>query len=426
MTNYTFKRRLFLFCSVESSFRFLGMILIWFLLCWPGSAAAEEIDLSQALEKFYQNNYDILISRFEIDKSQADLVGAKLWPNPTFSVNYTGLDLQTPPVANDNTQLTFRLDQLFELGGKRGHRTNQAQETLEASKLGHKDTIRTLLTGFYTFFFNLKLDSLNVELSQDELKRYDRSLTVAEKRFNAGHMSLVDYTKIKIGRIDLENNLTTTETQLKNDQEQFRFLIGSPKIVTPIVPVNENLPVYGEDLLIPRALENRYDLLALQKQLKAAEFGQALAKAGRIPDLTVGAEYETFGAGSSPGIGLGISIPIPFFNRNQGDILRKKAEYQQLELQIQKLKKQIEVDIRQALNNFSQSLRVLEAYKGRKSEMTDLLERSEKAFALGGVTVLDWLDTQKTYRDFMNKFNQALVQSNLNERLIKIYTGELK
>jgi outer membrane protein, heavy metal efflux system len=426
MIHNTFKRRLFLYYSAGHPLRFLGLILAWVLLCWAGLAAAEEIDLTQALEKFYRNNYDILISRFEIDKSQADLVGAKLRPNPTFTVNYTGLDPQTPPVANDNTQWTFRLDQLFELGGKRGHRTNQAQEILEASKLGHKDTIRTLLTGFYTFFFNLKLDALNFDLSQDELKRYDRSLTVAEKRFNAGHMSLVDYTKIKIGRIDLENNLTTTETQLKNDQEQFRFLIGSPKTVTPVVPISESFPVYGEDQLVPRALENRYDLLALQKQLKAAEFGRALAKAGRIPDLTVGAEYETFGANSSPGIGLGISIPIPLFSRNQGDILRKKAEYQQLELQIQKLKKQIEVDIRQALNNFSQSLRVLEAYKSRKSEMTDLLDRSEKAFTLGGVTVLDWLDTQKTYRDFMNKFNQALVQSNLNERLIKIYTGELK
>jgi outer membrane protein, heavy metal efflux system len=426
MNHFTFKRIRPLFTPAKRYLWFLGLVLTWFLVYWPGLAAAEEIDLNQALEKFYQNNYDILINRFEIDKSQADLVGAKLRPNPNFSVNYTGLDPQTPPVANDNTQWTFRLDQLFELGGKRGHRTNQAQETLEASKLGYKDSIRTLLIGFYTLFFNLKLDALNVELNRDELKRYDRSLTVAEKRFNAGHMSLVDYTKIKIGRIDLENNLSTAETQIKNDQEQFRFLIGSPKTVTPIVPINESFPAYGEDLLIPRALENRYDLLALQKQLKAAEFGQALAKAGRIPDLTVGAEYESFGVGGSPGIGLGISIPIPFFNRNQGDIMRKKAEHQQLELQIQKLKKQIEVDIRQALNNFSQSQRVFDAYKSRKSEITDLLERSEKAFALGGITVLDWLDTQKTHHDFMNKYNQAVVQSNLNERLIKIYTGELK
>ena len=173
-------------------------------------------------------------------------------------------------------------------------------------------------------------------------------------------------------------------------------------------------------------MANRYDLLSLQKQLKAAEYAGSLAKAGRIPDITLGAEYETFGADNKAGIGLGFNIPIPLFNRNQGEIIRKKAEYRQLELQVKKTEKQIEVDIRQGLNNLAQALKVLENYKKLKPEMLDLLERSEKAFSLGGITVLDWLDTQKTYRDFMAKYNQALIQTGLNERLIKIYTGELK
>jgi cobalt-zinc-cadmium efflux system outer membrane protein len=318
------------------------------------------------------------------------------------------------------------LDQLIELGGKRRLRTGVAQETLEATKLGHQDTIRTLLIGFYALFFNLKLDSLNVELAHDELKRYDRSFTIAEKRFSAGNLSVVDFTKIKIGRIDLENNLATLETQLKNDSEQFRFLIGSPKVLSPLVPINESFPEYRDDLLIPKAFSNRYDLLSLQKQLKATEYGSSLAKAGRIPDITFGAEYESFGADNKAGIGLGFNIPIPLFNRNQGEIIRKKAEYRQLEIQVKKAEKQIEVDIRQGLNNLTQSLKVLEAYKRLRPEMIDLLARSEKAFSLGGITVLDWLDTQKTHRDFMSKYNQALVQSNLNERLIKVYTGELK
>ena len=93
---------------------------------------------------------------------------------------------------------------------------------------------------------------------------------------------------------------------------------------------------------------------------------------------------------------------------------------------MEKLKKQIVVDIRQALNNFQASQKVLEAYKGRKTDMEELLNRSEKAFSLGGITVLDLLDTQKAHRDFMTKYNQALVQTNLNEKLIKLYSGEIK
>lgn len=393
--------------------------------CLSASFAAEEvITLSQALEQFYANNYDILIHKYETDKSYADFVGAKLFPNPTFSFESTGHE--TNFQTGENTQQILRLDQLIELGGKRGLRTSAAQETLEAVKLGHKDTIRTLLIGFYTLFYNLKLDTLNTELAAEELKRYDRILHIASKRFEAGHLSLVDYTKIRIGRIDLESNLTNMETQLKNNSEQFSLMIGGKRSLRLDVQIRGVFPEYREEELIGAAYKNRYDFLSLQKQQKAAEYNTALAKAGRIPDLTIGAEYERFGREGTPGIGLGLSFNIPVSNRNQGDILRRKAEYKQIELQIEKLKRQIAFDIRQALNNFAASLKILENYQGKKTDIEELLNRSEEAFALGGITALDLLDTKKIQRDFRSKYNQVLVQSNLNEELIKISTGEFK
>jgi len=69
---------------------------------------------------------------------------------------------------------------------------------------------------------------------------------------------------------------------------------------------------------------------------------------------------------------------------------------------------------------------VFEAYRNSKAQMDLLIQNSEKAFTLGGITVLELLDSQKTYRDFITKYNQALVQSMLNKELIKVYTGEIK
>jgi cobalt-zinc-cadmium efflux system outer membrane protein len=397
-------------------------------LSFPAAALAidDEIPLDRALEQFYKNNFDILINKYEIDKAEADFVGTKLLPNPSLSFDYIGLGLTSFPTTGDNTQMTVRLDQLIELGGKKGFRMEAAQETLEAAKLGHRDTIRTLLSGFYTLFYNLKLDVLNAELAKDELQRFDRTLEIAQKRFSAGHLSLVDYTKIRIARIDLENALTNVETQLKNDSEQFRFLIGSVKTTIPLLLLKERFPDYDEERLTEIAYQNRYDLLSLQKQQKAAGYNNSLAKAGQIPDITVGAEYDAYGTHNTPTVGFGFSIPIPLFNRNQGDIQRRNAEYRQIETQIEKTRNQIVVDVRLALNNFAASLKVYESYKTRKTDMEELLSRSEKAFSLGGITALDLLDTQKTHRDFMIKYNQSIIQSNLNEELIKVATGEIK
>ena len=54
-------------------------------------------------------------------------------------------------------------------------------------------------------------------------------MDIAERRFNAGFLSLLDYTKIKLAKIDLENNLTNFETQYKKDLENFNYLIGGDR-----------------------------------------------------------------------------------------------------------------------------------------------------------------------------------------------------
>jgi len=85
------------------------------------------------------------------------------------SVNYTGYS--TGLTKTDDTQQIFRIDQLLEIGGKRGYRIKTANEALEAMKLTHKDTIRNLLSGFYSTYYNLVLDELIIEFATEEVKR---------------------------------------------------------------------------------------------------------------------------------------------------------------------------------------------------------------------------------------------------------------
>jgi len=119
-------------------------------------------------------------------------------------------------------------------------------------------------------------------------------------------------------------------------------------------------------------------------------------------------------------------MSIPLFYRNQGEIMKRDAEYSQIKVQVEKVRRQIQTEVRQAMNNYSSSLTIFSAYRKRKEEMEGLWQKSEQAFSLGGITVLDLLDTRKTYRDFITKYNLALTQSALNEDLmIRIYTGQI-
>ncbi len=411
----------------RSSFLFVFFLLIP-LSVLPRNAEAEEIHFEQALELFYKNNYDILINRYEIDKAYADYVGAKLRPNPTLSANMIGIGYQRGyPRFTDDTQFTVRIDQLIELGGKRELRTNVALATQQAAMLTHKDVIRTLLIGFYAVYYNLQLDRLNTGFARDELERFGRILDISERRFNAGFLSFLDTEKIKLAKIDLENNLTNFQGQFKKDVENFDVLIGAENAVEPYpLAMREEFSQFTESELVETALKNRYDLFALEKQREAARQNIALSRALRIPDLSVGAEHDTFGADATSRIGGGFSIGLPVFNRAQGAILRSNAEFKQIEEQIKKTKRVILSDVRQALINYRTSLAVFGTYQTRKAAMEDLLNKSEAAFSLGGITALDLLDTRRTYRDFITKYNQSLVQVLLSRELIKVYTGEVR
>ena len=420
--------RSFRFIPIRKCALFLVFILGILFFAPPERVSGEEISLDQALALFYKNNYDILISRYEIYKAYADYVGAKLRPNPTFSFNAIGLDYYSGyPKRDDTTQVSTRIDQLLELGGKRKLRTDSALAGHEVATLSYRDVIRNLLIGFYTVYYNLHLDQLNIEFAREELRRFDRILDIAERRFNAGFLSQLDYTKIKLAKIDLENNLTNFEAQLKKDRENFNFLIGGDKQFEPSrLVIQDVFPTFTEEYLVQAGLKNRYDLLAVQKQSEVARHNMALAKALRIPDLSVGVEYDSFGADGASRVGGGVSIGIPVFNRAQGTILKSNAEYRQVEEQIRKVTRLVISDVRQSLTTYQSSLKVFDAYKTRKTDMEDLLSKSESAFSLGGITVLDLLDTRRTYRDFITKYNQTLTQALLNQELIKIYTGEVR
>ena len=403
-------------------------VLIVSLFSTVVPAGGQEISLDEALQLFYKNNYDILINRYEIDKAYGDYVGARLLPNPNVSYSATGLGLsQGYPQNTDDTIHYLQLDQLFLLGGKRDLRTNSALATREAAILTHKDVIRTLIIGFYAVYYNLQLDRRNIEFGRYDLSRFDKILEIAQRRFDAGFLTLIDYTKIKLARIDIENNLTNFDRQFRADLESFNFLLGSGDRLEPSkFAMAESFPEYSENMLTEVALQNRYDLLSLRKQVEAAKYSISLAQAMRIPDVTVGGQYALYGTDNRSRVGAVVGLPIPVFNRNQGEILRRNAEYKQLEEQIKKVQRLIVSDIRQALNTYRASLKIFDAYRMRKREMDDLLNRSESAFSLGGITVLDMLDTRKTYRDFITKYNQALTQAILNQDLIKVYTGELR
>jgi cobalt-zinc-cadmium efflux system outer membrane protein len=123
--------------------------------------------------------------------------------------------------------------------------------------------------------------------------------------------------------------------------------------------------------------------------------------------VTPQVEYQRIGPDNT--IGFGISVPIRIFDRNQGEVARTRAETQRVDAAREALAVQIlsEVDgALTALRTERQKLDLLrDVYLPKVRRARDTVEF---AYRRGGVSLLDYLDAQRTFRDTTTEFVRSL------------------
>ena len=99
-------------------------------LCFVGKTQAQPYGLPQLEAQFLQQNSELLASKFNIEKADAEIVQEKLWSNPTLSISEVNLwktyQVEEQPFLfgkyGNNQQISVELEQLIETAGKRKKR----------------------------------------------------------------------------------------------------------------------------------------------------------------------------------------------------------------------------------------------------------------------------------------------------------------
>jgi cobalt-zinc-cadmium efflux system outer membrane protein len=129
--------------------------------------------------------------------------------------------------------------------------------------------------------------------------------------------------------------------------------------------------------------------------------------------VTVGGGYKRSGIDNS--FVLGVTVPLQVFNRNEGGVLRAEAEQRQSANLEAALQKQIQLEVQQAYNAVEINRRRVEYIRTQHlGKAEDTSKVTLTSYNLGGATLIDYLDAQRTYRDALRIFNQALFDERLS------------
>jgi cobalt-zinc-cadmium efflux system outer membrane protein len=102
-------------------------------------------------------------------------------------------------------------------------------------------------------------------------------------------------------------------------------------------------------------------------------------------------------------------IPLPIFNRNQGEVARTYYALSQSQFLEKASEQQVLTDVKNAYETLLNNRDILQMYDanylGKAQQSLDLAQSS---YAHGSATMMDFLDAQRSYRSTQLSYRQAL------------------
>jgi cobalt-zinc-cadmium efflux system outer membrane protein len=376
----------------------------------PGGNPAGELTLRQALAQVLLRNPGLAAFSLEVRAREAQALQAGLLPNPELALEMESFAGSGELSGFDAAESTVSLSQLVELGGKRDKRRTAA--ALEAKLAGWDYEAKRLdvLTDAAKAF-------VEVLASQERLAQATELAALAESfyqtvraRVEAGKVSPVEQTRAQVAVAAARLDAGRAERSLAAARKSLAALWGDgePAFSLAVGALADMEPVPAAERLAAQIVQNP-DLARWATETEQRRAGLALARAGAIPDLTVGFGVRNDQASGDNALVTGISIPLPVFDRNQGGIAAARAALSKSRHEQHSVRSQ-------ALTSLAASCRDLaSAYAEGVILQEQILPAAESAFEAatlgyqaGKFGFLEVLDAQRTLFEARGQYLEAL------------------
>ena len=374
-----------------------------------------KITLDEAIQMALKHNHNMLAARTTIQQSEASETTANLRPNPVLFSDWEYLPLFTPSALNtaylhDSTEADLGLSYLIERGKKRQHRLRAASDVTAQTRSLVTDNERTLTFNVASLFVNVQLAESTLELAEMDLKSFRQTVELGELRYRKGAISEDDYLKIKLQLLQFEIDYQQAQVARVQSLSDLRQALGYESVPRDydVTGVFDYQPLKGnlEDFQL-KALQNRPDLRAARQGVTAAQSQHELQKAIGKQDVTAQVNYSHVNALNA--LSVYGSIPLPIFNRNQGEIARTRFVINQAQEQEKATNGQALTDVYDAYEGLRENENVVLLYRSGYLEVAQKdRDIAEYSYKRGAASLLDFLDAERSYRATQLAYRQAL------------------
>ena len=391
-------------------------------LSFAGSAGAHaqsRLSLHQAIQ-IAQNSPAARIGRSEVDAMHGVVKQAGSRPNPRLFVQSEDLR----PWAKDytfsqNTEDYAYVSQTLETDGKRSNRVHLAEARLDQTEAQRVLQLQQLDGRVAASYWNAVSTTRISELMQQDLSAVDEVIRYQQDRVNAGAMRGVDLVRTQMERDRLSMALEAARREAQTARVELARRIGLQLAddveLTDSLEAIDQVPKQSLDEILAR----RADVTMAHQAVAAAEADLKLQKSMGVPDVDlVGGMKRNL---SDNTLFMGVQVPLPLWNRNQGETQRARASLRSAQEQLEQTVFAVKQDVATATATYEQERSTIQTTlpEARERARQNLSIMSD-AYVSGGVDVLRYLDAERTEIEVeagafraLAEFHQAAVQLRL-------------
>ncbi len=385
-----------------------------------GTQALEEpagpLTLREALALALLRNPSLPVASLEVRAAEARRLQAGLLPNPegSFSLENVGGTL------HDAAERTVSLSQLVELGGKRAARVALAEGEAELAGWDFEAARLDVLTATARDFVGVLGAQARLRVAEDALRIAGEVLQATKARAEGGAVSPVEVRRIEIDAASAAIERDVAAAELEGERARLASNWGERRArfteaVGDLPPVPAPPPLDALETLLDRNPDlARFD--TEEKVLLAEVEG---ARAGRIPDVTLGAGRRGFEGTGDRGYVFDVSLPIPIFDRKQGDIAAAEARLAAVRMRRNAARQRLGADLAATRAALEAAVREYGTLRGSIVPWSrEVLEATSERYRSGKVGYLELLDARRTYAESASREAGAL--AGLHRRRIEM------
>jgi len=401
------------------------LIVIACFFCFLSLCSAEsskQYSLPEIIEIGLKNNPSILAKEKEVAAKKAAYQSSRLLQNP--EIEYAkgqGKGLETEKKVNTGE---ISIQQPLENPFKRKYRIRMYEKEWQASQFSFNFSKLEIIYNIKNLFYNILLQKNLKQLALKNLDSIKKVYQLIKKRVELGELKELEAIKLQVEVLKAQNELKKTQTELKLAKDNLNQFLGNA--LSPDFDVkgkfNYRKLALEEKSLVDKVITSHPLLKKKEREVEIAQSNISFIKWQRIPDPNLKAFMTNEIDGKNKG--LGISIEIPIWNFKSKEIAEAENLFLKEKQELKAVRIGLTTEVKAKFKKLEMTDQKLELFhSGLLTQAEESLKIAEISYQQGEISLIDYLDSQRTFNGIIKDYYQALYEWNSNKASLEKSIG---